>query len=153
MILKSIANQNIVFWGAIPNPELYKLYLQNDVFILPSLVEPWGMVVEEALNNGLSVIVSDKVGCAEEVVNDTNGIIFRLSENDSLHNAIKKIQEIEYYNSLKRNVSKIDFEKIAREQVNCYLSVNIPDYSGSSSHLGTVIHSEIGLLSYVAARN
>ncbi|MBA4411629.1 MAG: hypothetical protein C0397_19715, partial [Odoribacter sp.] len=80
IFLKSIAKQNIIFHGAVPNNELYKFYLQNDVFVLPSTSETWGMVVEEAFNNGLPVIVSDKVGCAEEIINDSNGIIFKLSE-------------------------------------------------------------------------
>jgi len=121
LFLKSIAKQSIVFHGAIPNTELYKLYQQNDVLVLPSVSEPWGMVVEEAFNSGLPVIVSNKVGCAEEIVNDSNGIIFKLSEPDGLRNAIMKIQEIEYYNSLRLNVCKMDFDKIAEEQVKCYL--------------------------------
>lgn len=119
--LKSIAKQNILFCGAIPNSELYRYYQQNEVFVLPSSSEPWGMVVEEAFNNGLPVIVSDKVGCAEEIVNDTNGIIFKLSEPDSLRNAVIKMLDIDYYNSLRLNISKMDFEKIAKKQVNCYL--------------------------------
>lgn len=122
MFLKSIAKQNIVFHGTIPNAELYKKYLQNDVFILPSISEPWGMVVEEALNNGLPVIVSDKVGCAEEIINDSNGIIFKLSEADALQKAILKMMEINYYNSLRRNISDLNYEEIAEQQVNCYLN-------------------------------
>jgi len=121
MLLKSIAKQNIIFHGAIRNTELYKFYQQNEVFILPSISEPWGMVVEEALNCGLPVIVSDSVGCAEEIVNKSNGIVFKLTDPAGLKNAIIKILNINYYNSLRLNVSKMDFEKIAQEQVNCYL--------------------------------
>lgn len=119
--LKSIANQNIIFHGAIANKDLFKLYLQNDVFILPSVSEPWGMVVEEAFNCGLPVIVSDKVGCAQEIVNSSNGIVFKLNEPDGLINAIIKILDIDYYNTLKLNVSKMDFEKVIEDQINCYL--------------------------------
>jgi len=122
MFLKSISKSNVIFHGAIPNSELNKFYLQNDVFILPSVSEPWGMVVEEAFNNGLPVIVSNKVGCAEEIVDETNGIVFNLSNKDELGNAIKKIQEIDYYNFLRLNVSKMDFVKASEEQVNCYLN-------------------------------
>jgi len=119
--LKSIAHPNIIFRGAVPNSELFKVYQQNDVFILPSYSEPWGMVVEEAFNNGLPVIVSDKVGCGEEIVNESNGIIFKLAEPEGLRNAVLKILEIEYYNNMKLNISLINFEIIAEEQVNCYL--------------------------------
>jgi len=119
--LKSIAGKNVIFHGAIPNVDLYKLYLINDVFILPSISEPWGMVVEEALNCGLPVIVSNKTGCAEEIVNETNGLVFNLSETDALKYAIIKILDIDYYNSLRLNISKLDFTKIAHDQINCYL--------------------------------
>lgn len=79
------------------------------------------MVVKEDFNNGLPVIVRDKVGCGEEIVNNSNGIIFKLSEPDGLRNAILKILEIDYYNLLKENVCNMNFEDIAEEQVNCYL--------------------------------
>jgi len=79
------------------------------------------MVIEEAFNSGLPVIVSDRVGCAEEIVNSSNGIIFKLSEPDSLKEAIIKIQEINYYNSLKLSISKMDFKKTSQQQINSYL--------------------------------
>ena len=119
--LKSIAKSNIIFHGAIPNAELHKIYAANDVFILPSTSEPWGLVVEEALNNGLPVIVSDKVGCAAEIINETNGLIFQLSDPEGLKKAILKMQDINYYNKIRLNISTMDFNAIAQEQVNCYL--------------------------------
>lgn len=119
--LKSIASDNVIFHGAIPNAELYKFYLQNDVFVLPSISEPWGMVVEEAFNCGLPVIVSDKVGCAEEIVNTSNGIVYKSQDTKGLYNAIVKMTAVQFYNQLKYNVSKMDFNKISSEQVECYL--------------------------------
>ncbi len=121
-VLKSIANKNIIFHGPVDNSDLPQKYYDNEVFILNSSSEPWGLVVEEALNCGLPVIVSDKVGCAEEIIKqDVNGIIFPLSENDGLLNAVLKILDIQYYNTLRRNISLMDFNKVADEQTNCYL--------------------------------
>ena len=119
--LKAMAANNIIFHGAVDNTALPSRYGEADVFILPSRSEPWGIVVEEALNNGLPIIVSDKVGCAEELVDDSNGLIFKSDDADSLKEAIKKISDIEYYNRLRFNISKLDFEKIEKEQVECYL--------------------------------
>lgn len=120
--LKQLAHSNIVFHGAVANAELPKYYRENDVFILPSISEPWGLVVEEAFNNGLPVIVSNKVGCsAEIVIEDRNGIIFDLDDKDGLMNAISKITNLTYYNSLRKIVCAMDFEKIADDQVSCYL--------------------------------
>ncbi len=48
-----------------------------DVLVLPSLSEPWGLVVNEAMVCGMPVIVSDRCGCAVDLVqNGQNGYVF-----------------------------------------------------------------------------
>lgn len=119
--LKMMAASNIIFHGAVDNITLPSLYRDADVFVLASRSETWGIVVEEALNNGLPVIVSDKVGCAQEIVDESNGLIFKSDNPTSFKNAIEKIREKEYYNILRKNISKLDFETIERKQVECFL--------------------------------
>lgn len=120
--LKSISSSNIIFHGAVPNSSLKTYFCQNDVFILPSLREVWGLVVEEALNNGLPVIVSDKVGCAEEIViADYNGLIFELGNTVDLKLKILKMADPLFYNKLSQNISKLDFNEVALKQTTCYL--------------------------------
>lgn len=64
------------------------IYALADVFILPSKGpgETWGLAVNEAMASGKAVIVSDKCGCAQDLVhNGENGFIFESgSENDLL---------------------------------------------------------------------
>lgn len=119
--LKAIAGKNILFTGAIPNKELTTYYQQADCFILPSIREPWGLVVEEALNNGCPVIVSDKVGCNEDLVTAETGIVFQYDKPTSLAEAIKKICDFDFYNRLRQGVSRIDFAKRAQKQIEIYL--------------------------------
>lgn len=119
--LKEIANNNIIFHGAIANNKLSKLLQNMHVLILPSLSEPWGLVVEEALNNGLPVILSSNVGCSTEVIQEgKHGLIFNLNNSESLSLAIEKMVNIDYYNKLRKNVSLLDFDLIATQQVKCY---------------------------------
>lgn len=118
--LKAIAKENIHFLGAIENNKLSAIYQQMDVFVLPSKVEPWGLVVEEALNNGIPVIVSDRVGCAEEIINENNGVIFHYDDMEDLKKAIAIISELDFYNSLRRNISGLNFEQIEKQQIACY---------------------------------
>jgi glycosyltransferase involved in cell wall biosynthesis len=120
--LKKIMTHNIIFHGAVENRKLPEIYQSCHVFVLPSIKEPWGLVVEEAFNNGLPVIVSNKVGCAEEIVEENrNGLIFEYNCESSLKQMVRKMTNIEFYYSLKLNISKMDFEKVADYQVNCYL--------------------------------
>ncbi|MFN8625552.1 MAG: glycosyltransferase family 4 protein [Candidatus Binatia bacterium] len=55
-------------------PVVYRL---GDVFVLPSAYgETWGLGVNEALACGRPVLVSDRVGCAADLVSPTCGRIF-----------------------------------------------------------------------------
>ncbi len=53
--------------------------------MLPSLREPWGIVVNEALAYGCPVIASERCGCAPELINNvTTGICFKPDDAASL---------------------------------------------------------------------
>lgn len=119
--LKAKATSNVIFHGAVPNKKLSNLYQQMDAFILPSKKEPWGLVVEEALNNGLPVIVSNRVGCIGEVVNEKNGLVFQFDSISSLDECVTKMCEVDFHNQLRKNISKLDFSEIERQQVRKYL--------------------------------
>ena len=120
--LKSLAGTNVVFHGAVANAELPKFYRANDVFVLPSKSEPWGMVVEEALNNGVPVLVSDRVGCAEEVVRDgENGLVFEACSETSFLLAVSRLEDSEFYNDLRKAISTRNPESIELLQVDAYL--------------------------------
>lgn len=61
-----------------------------DVFVLPSTWEPWGLVVNEVMNAGKPVIVSDQVGCAPDLVKDgENGFIFPARDIGALKKALE----------------------------------------------------------------
>lgn len=117
--LRKMAKENIKLTGHIPNKEIGKLYQEHDIFILPSKIEPWGLVVEEALYNGLPVIVSNKVGSNIDMVNNYNsGEIFQFDSEKDLN---KKINILEKnYSCYKKNIEKINFEKRYKEQVKSY---------------------------------
>lgn len=55
-------------------PVVYRL---GDIVVLPSAYgETWGLAVNEALACGRPVIVSDRVGCAADVIDPTCGCVF-----------------------------------------------------------------------------
>lgn len=69
---------SIKFVGFKNQTELPLYYDLCDVFVLASEYEPWGLAINEVLNAGKPVIVSDQVGSACDLVRDgENGFVVR----------------------------------------------------------------------------
>ena len=67
--------------------EMPSIYHSANVFILASQSETWGLGVNEAMAAGLAILVSDKCGCAIDLVeNEINGFIFESGNADQLAN-------------------------------------------------------------------
>jgi glycosyltransferase involved in cell wall biosynthesis len=54
--------------GFVNQAELPSYYHAADILVLPSQSEPWGLVVTEAMTAGVLPVVSDRVGCAPDLV-------------------------------------------------------------------------------------
>lgn len=65
--------EQVVFAGFVNQSEMPLAYEAADCLVLPSDEgETWGLVVNEAMHFGLPAIVSDRVGCAPDLV--SNGV-------------------------------------------------------------------------------
>jgi glycosyltransferase involved in cell wall biosynthesis len=70
------ADPRIRMLGYVEGKNLPAVYADVDALVLPSLYEPWGLVVHEGLANGLPVIVTDQVGSADDLVESgVNGYV------------------------------------------------------------------------------
>jgi 1,2-diacylglycerol 3-alpha-glucosyltransferase len=77
------------FSGLKSAAELLPFYAFAEAFVLPSRREPWGLVVNEAMAAGLPVIVSNRCGCAGDLVeHGNNGFLFEPDRNEELTNAL-----------------------------------------------------------------
>lgn len=122
--LKSVAGSNINFIGAVRNSDLLEIYQGADVFILPSSREPWGLVVEEAINNGVPVAISSHVGAAEDWVGIYKcGLTFNPDDVDDIKNTLKIISNKETNNAFRLHIQSIDFDSIERDQVDAFTSI------------------------------
>ncbi len=83
---------NVEFKGFQEGQALTEIFLSADIFVLPSSSEPWGLVVNEAMEAGLPVIVSNKVGASRALVfHEINGLIFPVEEVDALTESIMRL--------------------------------------------------------------
>ncbi len=56
--------------GFLQVDELPRWYAHAGAFVLPSLLEPWGLVANEAAASGLPLVLSSRAGCAHTLVPD-----------------------------------------------------------------------------------
>ena len=72
--------------------ELPCAYTAADVLVLPSAEEPWGLVVNEAMNFSLPIVVSDRVGCGMDLVRQgENGYVFLHHSADQLAHSLAEL--------------------------------------------------------------
>lgn len=81
---------SIRFIGFRNQTEMPAIYDLCDVFVLPSSFEPWGLAINEVMNAGKAVVVSDCVGCAPDlVVEGQNGRVFPVGDVAALADAMR----------------------------------------------------------------
>ncbi len=80
--------QNVHFLPFRPYKDLQKLYRSADLFVLPTREDIWGLVVNEALANGLPVITTDRCVAGVEMISDGAGKIVEADNPDELLSAI-----------------------------------------------------------------
>jgi glycosyltransferase involved in cell wall biosynthesis len=68
------------------HPDELMKYVQNaDVFVLPSLYEPWGVVIHEFTVMGLPIMCSNRVHAAQKFVREgVNGFIFNPEDQSEM---------------------------------------------------------------------
>lgn len=70
-------NGSVHFPGFVQYGELPAYYGLAHAFVLASRIEQWGLVVNEAMASGLPVLVSNRCGCALDLVEEgANGFVF-----------------------------------------------------------------------------
>ena len=89
-IIDNKLETKILLPGFIQQNEIVKYLVSSNVFVLPSLSEPWGLVVNEAMLCRLPIIVSTKCGCQPELVEEgINGYSFDPNNENRLTNLMQ----------------------------------------------------------------
>ena len=73
------------FVGFRNQSELPAIYAASDVFVLPSIDEPWGLVINEVMCAGLPVVTTEEVGAAPDLVrHGENGFVYQATSVQAL---------------------------------------------------------------------
>jgi len=85
-------DDSVHFAGFKNGRDLFPYYAFAGCFVLPSIREPWGLVVNEAMASGLPVLVSSVCGCLPELVSPgVNGFSFTPGDEKDLANSLSRL--------------------------------------------------------------
>lgn len=89
--------ESVLLPGFKQYDELPSYYALARAFIHASTVEQWGLVVNEAMASGLPVLVSDRCGCAFDLVSEgVNGFRFDPYDPGQLAGLMARISELQF---------------------------------------------------------
>jgi glycosyltransferase involved in cell wall biosynthesis len=78
--------------GFLQGDALRSFMLGGSAFVLPSIFEPWGVVVHEFAAAGFPMVLSDKVGARTAFLEEgKNGFLFSSGNKSALKSALKKL--------------------------------------------------------------
>lgn len=122
------ADSRVKFVGFMNQSEISRAYIISEVIVLPSQFgETWGLVINEAFNFGCAAIVSDRVGCAPDLVQGKAGEVFGYLNEDQLVDKLEKLLNdnkllLRYQQNAEEIIKDYTSEKI-RTQVEYLLSI------------------------------
>lgn len=110
------------FPGFMRGKQVYEAFADSDVYVMPSVSEPFGISPLEAMQCGVPSIISKQSGCAEILdkciktdywdINAMADAMYSLCTNDSLHEYLKV--------EGKNEVDQITWEKVGKRIYNVY---------------------------------
>lgn len=113
------------FPGFMKGNQVYEAFHNSDVYVMPSVSEPFGISPLEAMQCGVPSIISKQSGCAEILNNciktdywDIDAMadaIYSICTNESLYNYLKV--------EGRKEVDQITWERVGERIYNCYRQV------------------------------
>ncbi len=118
-------SHKVNFTGWFNQKELFRAFKIADLFVMPSVSEPFGLVALEALKNGSPVIVSKQSGVCEVIknclkvdfwdINELANKIVNVLKYISLHKELKENSQLE--------INDLDIYKPAKKIIGVYRQV------------------------------
>ncbi|MCS7131544.1 MAG: glycosyltransferase family 4 protein, partial [Hadesarchaea archaeon] len=130
LVKKLNIENSVLMLGRLHHKQVLKLMTAADVFVLPSLMESFGLVLLEAMMAGTPIVCTRVGGVPEVVENGVNGLMVPPADDNALADAILMIlNNRELAKRLSRNGLKIvrerfNWEKTAKETLALYETIS-----------------------------
>ena len=117
------AKENIKFIEFIDKENLLKYYKAADLFVLATRGDVWGLVINEAMANGLPIITTDKCVAGIELIDDyENGFIVPV---DNIKEFTSKINYILDSDEKTAQMSRNNIDKIRKYTIENMVDIHI----------------------------
>jgi glycosyltransferase involved in cell wall biosynthesis len=108
--VRRLSLSGVKFLGFKGQTELPQYYDLCDVFVLPSERDAWGLVVNEVMNAGKPVVVSDQVGAGPDLVLDgKNGFVTPVGD---IHMLTDRLMRLTTDRELARRMGEESFRRV-----------------------------------------
>ena len=126
-IVKIIENCEFAkYYGCLNKEQLIEIYRQNDIFVLPSFCETFGLVYAEAMSQGLPVVYTRGQGFDKQFEDGKVGFSIDCHSIEEIKDAILKI--LDSYETIYDNcinlVDKFKWDKIVERYVEIYNGID-----------------------------
>jgi glycosyltransferase involved in cell wall biosynthesis len=96
------------FRGVLPPSEVKKLYDSHDLFVMPSRMEPFGLVFAEALSRGLPCVARNACAMPEIVTDGVSGALISKDDEYELAEAVASVlADDQIYKNCKERAPRI----------------------------------------------
>lgn len=116
--VQDLGVQNVFFFEGVNWQQVPQYLSLSDVLVLPSSSEPWGLVVNEAMACGLPVAVSNKCGCAAELVKESeNGFTFNPENVNEIVETLVKFMD--------KKLDLVKMGQVSKQIIQEYSPINV----------------------------
>ncbi|MFA6568408.1 MAG: glycosyltransferase family 4 protein [Victivallales bacterium] len=117
---------------SLPSAELIELYCAADIFVLPTLIETFGMVLVEAMAAGLPIVTTDAPGVRDVISDGVNGLKSPVGDPNAIAGLIAQIIRDKALscklseNSIRHSREFYDWEIVCEQYLDLYQDVVAP---------------------------
>jgi glycosyltransferase involved in cell wall biosynthesis len=120
--------ERVKFFGRADRGDVVRLFNGCEFFVLPSRIEPFGIVNLEAMAAGKAIVATNVHGVPEIVKDGVNGILVKAQDDKSLANGMMKLlDDVEFRNRLaengKRMIKDYAWDNIADRYIKIYQKI------------------------------
>jgi glycosyltransferase involved in cell wall biosynthesis len=107
-----VIHENISHLNFVQAKDMLDVYKRSGVYVMPSLSEPWGVSLHEAVSAGLPVISSNNVGSSEVFLKENiNGFSIKAGSYTTILKAMIKFTKMNDEQLLRMNKESVNLSK------------------------------------------